>query len=117
MKNNLLGFLSYYIHYITYSLFTYIKTFCMITVTIFTWKVFAILAIFQCLSFNRSSYHNVGAEISSTTDDCRLTPAIRRIKYEGCSSKPIPTFGCTGRCSSYLQVYIQVLTLEISFFI
>ncbi|KAK9739784.1 Bromodomain [Popillia japonica] len=76
----------------------------MITVTIFTWKVFAILAIFQCLSFNRSSYHNVGAEISSTTDDCRLTPAIRRIKYEGCSSKPIPTFGCTGRCSSYLQV-------------
>ncbi|XP_023288144.1 bursicon [Orussus abietinus] len=37
-------------------------------------------------------------------DECQLTPVIHVLQYPGCIPKPIPSFACTGRCSSYLQV-------------
>ncbi|XP_049764630.1 bursicon [Schistocerca cancellata] len=40
----------------------------------------------------------------SPADECQLTPVIHVLQYPGCVPKPIPSFACTGRCSSYLQV-------------
>ncbi|KAF2353470.1 DAN protein, partial [Trinorchestia longiramus] len=37
-------------------------------------------------------------------DECNLTPVIHFLSYPGCISKPIPSFACQGRCSSYVQV-------------
>ncbi|XP_008547494.1 partner of bursicon [Microplitis demolitor] len=37
-------------------------------------------------------------------DECQVTPVIHLLRYQGCLPKPIPSFACTGRCSSYLQV-------------
>jgi hypothetical protein len=37
-------------------------------------------------------------------DECQVTPVIHVLQYPGCVPKPIPSFACTGRCSSYLQV-------------
>ncbi|KAL7642272.1 UNVERIFIED_CONTAM: hypothetical protein RMT77_006833 [Armadillidium vulgare] len=43
--------------------------------------------------------------LSSTSgDECSLTPVIHILSYPGCLSKPIPSFACQGRCSSYVQV-------------
>ncbi|XP_053645211.1 bursicon [Cherax quadricarinatus] len=38
------------------------------------------------------------------TDECSLTPVIHILSYQGCTSKPIPSFACQGRCTSYVQV-------------
>jgi len=37
-------------------------------------------------------------------DECHLTPVIHVLQYPGCTPKPIPSFACTGRCTSYVQV-------------
>lgn len=37
-------------------------------------------------------------------DECQVTPVIHVLQFPGCIPKPIPSFACTGRCSSYLQV-------------
>lgn len=41
-------------------------------------------------------------------DECQVTPVIHVLQYPGCVPKPIPSFACTGRCSSYLQVTLTV---------
>ncbi|XP_008468249.2 bursicon [Diaphorina citri] len=41
---------------------------------------------------------------AASSDDCQVTPVIHVLQYPGCVPKPIPSFACTGRCSSYLQV-------------
>lgn len=40
-------------------------------------------------------------------DECQVTPVIHVLQYPGCVPKPIPSFACTGRCSSYLQVNLN----------
>lgn len=37
-------------------------------------------------------------------EECSLTPVIHILSYPGCNSKPIPSFACQGRCTSYVQV-------------
>ncbi|XP_076047531.1 cuticle-tanning hormone bursicon [Oratosquilla oratoria] len=37
-------------------------------------------------------------------DECTLTPVIHLLSYPGCVSKPIPSFACKGKCTSYVQV-------------
>ncbi|XP_057366251.1 bursicon-like [Daphnia carinata] len=37
-------------------------------------------------------------------DECHLTPVIHVLQYPGCMPKPIPSFACTGKCTSYVQV-------------
>lgn len=37
-------------------------------------------------------------------DECQATPVIHFLQYPGCVPKPIPSYACRGRCSSYLQV-------------
>ncbi|EFX87546.1 putative bursicon alpha [Daphnia pulex] len=37
-------------------------------------------------------------------DECQLTPVIHVLQYPGCIPKPIPSFACTGKCTSYVQV-------------
>nr|QDZ26128.1 bursicon-alpha [Sogatella furcifera] len=39
-----------------------------------------------------------------SSDECQVTPVIHVLQYPGCVPKPIPSFACTGKCSSYLQV-------------
>lgn len=46
---------------------------------------------------------------SRNSDECQVTPVIHVLQYPGCVPKPIPSFACIGRCSSYLQVRIQLL--------
>ncbi|CAH0385572.1 unnamed protein product [Bemisia tabaci] len=38
------------------------------------------------------------------SDECTVTPVLHVLQYPGCVPKPIPSFACTGRCSSYIQV-------------
>lgn len=45
-----------------------------------------------------------GKEVPRTSDECQVTPVIHVLQYPGCVPKPIPSFACIGRCSSYLQV-------------
>jgi hypothetical protein len=40
-------------------------------------------------------------------DECQLTPVIHVLQYPGCIPKPIPSFACTGKCTSYVQVIIK----------
>ena len=40
----------------------------------------------------------------SSADECHLTPVIHVLQYPGCTAKPIPSFACAGRCTSYVQV-------------
>ncbi|XP_040572364.1 bursicon [Lepeophtheirus salmonis] len=41
---------------------------------------------------------------SVSCDECHLTPVIHVLEHPGCISKPIPSFACTGQCTSYVQV-------------
>lgn len=41
----------------------------------------------------------------SEADDCSLTPVIHVLQYPGCVPKPIPSFACMGKCTSYVQVW------------
>lgn len=43
-------------------------------------------------------------EATRSSDECQVTPVIHVLQYPGCVPKPIPSFACIGRCSSYLQV-------------
>uniref|UniRef100_T1H9U3 DAN domain-containing protein n=1 Tax=Rhodnius prolixus TaxID=13249 RepID=T1H9U3_RHOPR len=52
-------------------------------------------------------------------DECQVTPVIHVLQYPGCVPKPIPSFACTGRCSSYIQpfkfgIYSCILKLLLS---
>jgi len=40
----------------------------------------------------------------SVGDECHLTPVIHVLQHPGCIPKPIPSFACSGRCTSYVQV-------------
>ncbi|XP_043800136.1 partner of bursicon [Apis laboriosa] len=42
--------------------------------------------------------------IKCGVDECQATPVIHFLQYPGCVPKPIPSYACRGRCSSYLQV-------------
>ena len=37
-------------------------------------------------------------------DECHLTPVIHVLQHPGCIPKPIPSFACSGKCTSYVQV-------------
>ena len=39
-----------------------------------------------------------------TGDECNLTPVFHVLQYPGCIPKPIPSFACMGKCTSYVQV-------------
>jgi hypothetical protein len=41
---------------------------------------------------------------TGSADECHLTPVFHVLKYPGCIPKPIPSFACTGKCTSYVQV-------------
>merc|ERR1712061_553899 len=40
----------------------------------------------------------------SLADECHLTPVIHKLQYPGCQDVTIPSFACTGKCTSYVQV-------------
>ena len=40
----------------------------------------------------------------TAADECHLTPVIHVLQFPGCTPKPIPSFACAGRCTSYVQV-------------
>ncbi len=42
--------------------------------------------------------------VEATRDECHLTPVIHVLQHPGCIPQPIPSFACTGRCTSYVQV-------------
>ena len=45
------------------------------------------------------------------SDECHLTPVIHVLQHPGCIPKPIPSFACTGRCTSYVQVQMSSPTI------
>jgi len=45
-------------------------------------------------------------------DECHLTPVIHVLQYPGCTPKPIPSYACAGRCTSYVQVSGSKLWLQ-----
>lgn len=42
--------------------------------------------------------------LQTLADDCQLIPVIHILQYPGCIPKPIPSFACMGKCTSYVQV-------------
>ncbi|XP_072762804.1 bursicon-like isoform X1 [Anoplolepis gracilipes] len=63
-------------------------------------KLFHYLAInglVMCLLYG-------SAETIVGVDECQATRVIHFLQYPGCVPKPIPSYACRGRCSSYLQV-------------
>lgn len=46
-------------------------------------------------------------------DECQVSPVVHVLQYAGCIPKPIPSFACIGRCSSYLQVNLTKLKVII----
>nr|UES72898.1 bursicon alpha 1 [Carausius morosus] len=46
----------------------------------------------------------LGRSSNSIADECQVTPVIHVLQFPGCVPKPIPSFACNGRCSSYVQV-------------
>ena len=49
-----------------------------------------------------------GSTLMARADECHLTPVIHVLQHPGCIPKPIPSFACTGVCTSYVQVLILV---------
>lgn len=37
-------------------------------------------------------------------DECQVTPVIHILQQPGCIPKPIASYACMGRCTSYVQV-------------
>lgn len=62
----------------------------------------AVFIITQFLSTVKCEEPN--SNVISRAEDCQVTPVIHVLQYPGCVPKPIPSFACTGRCSSYVQV-------------
>uniref|UniRef100_A0AAR5P471 Bursicon n=1 Tax=Dendroctonus ponderosae TaxID=77166 RepID=A0AAR5P471_DENPD len=58
----------------------------------------------MCMDPRLSAAPKISAEAASLTDECQVTPVIHVLQYPGCVPKPIPSFACTGRCASYIQV-------------
>uniref|UniRef100_A0ABD2VW70 DAN domain-containing protein n=1 Tax=Trichogramma kaykai TaxID=54128 RepID=A0ABD2VW70_9HYME len=44
---------------------------------------------------------------SLETDKCVMIPVIHILQHTGCLPKPVPSFACIGKCSSYVQVMIK----------
>lgn len=64
-----------------------------------------IVLVYTCaVSVNQTFAQNDGKEQPRSSDECQVTPVIHVLQYPGCVPKPIPSFACIGRCSSYLQV-------------
>ncbi|CAG5027865.1 unnamed protein product [Parnassius apollo] len=36
--------------------------------------------------------------------ECQMTPVIHVLQHAGCVPKPIPSYACIGKCTSYVQV-------------
>ncbi|CAG9864374.1 unnamed protein product [Phyllotreta striolata] len=67
------------------------------------WNLLVVLVIMENMCVDPRLRSN-RAEAASSTDECQVTPVIHVLQYPGCVPKPIPSFACIGRCSSYLQV-------------
>lgn len=66
-----------------------------------------IVLFYTCaISVHLTIAQNEGKEQPRSSDECQVTPVIHVLQYPGCVPKPIPSFACIGRCSSYLQVKI-----------
>ncbi|KAL2746941.1 bursicon isoform X1 [Vespula maculifrons] len=61
------------------------------------WCHIVITSLVMCILFE-----NTKAIVG--IDECQATPVIHFLQYPGCIPKPIPSYACRGRCSSYLQV-------------
>lgn len=66
-----------------------------------------IVLVYTCaISVRQTIAQNEAKEQPRSSDECQVTPVIHVLQYPGCVPKPIPSFACIGRCSSYLQVEI-----------
>lgn len=46
--------------------------------------------------------------VAIPTDECQVTPVIHILQQPGCIPKPIASYACMGRCTSYVQVSNEV---------
>ncbi|KAL1514161.1 hypothetical protein ABEB36_003466 [Hypothenemus hampei] len=69
------------------------------------WNQTLVLVLIASMCMDpRLNSNSKPVEAASVTDECQVTPVIHVLQYPGCVPKPIPSFACTGRCASYLQV-------------
>lgn len=72
------------------------------------YKSLLIALVYTCaMTVHQAIGQNEGKEQPRNSDECQVTPVIHVLQYPGCVPKPIPSFACIGRCSSYLQVIVQ----------
>lgn len=62
--------------------------------------IFILLSV--CKLQNKKS-HALEIQVSPV-QECQVTPVIHVLQYPGCIPKPIPSFACIGKCTSYVQV-------------
>lgn len=71
-----------------------------------------LIALIYACAVNQTIGQNDGKEPPRTSDECQVTPVIHVLQYPGCVPKPIPSFACIGRCSSYLQVSLLSVSTD-----
>lgn len=87
------------------SLWFYVNNRILATQQLWTTTVMLIILANMCFDSRLSSLNNkIAVEGASSADECQVTPVIHVLQYPGCVPKPIPSFACTGRCASYIQV-------------
>lgn len=74
--------------------------------TMYNRSILIVLFYTCAISVHLTIAQNEGKEQPRSSDECQVTPVIHVLQYPGCVPKPIPSFACIGRCSSYLQVKI-----------
>lgn len=82
------------------------------------YKPIVLILVYTCIvsihqTVLTAAQNGDGKEGPRTSDECQVTPVIHVLQYPGCVPKPIPSFACIGRCSSYLQVIFKYFFLKI----
>ncbi|XP_049872622.1 bursicon isoform X1 [Pectinophora gossypiella] len=70
---------------------------------IFNSLSFGVIFLFVCQMQDKpANAQEVHIPISG--QECEMTPVIHVLQHPGCIPKPIPSFACVGKCTSYVQV-------------
>ncbi|XP_050302650.1 bursicon [Anthonomus grandis grandis] len=80
------------------------KLICLIFSAICHLPILLVLLASMCMDPRLNSDRKMTVAAASSTDECQVTPVIHVLQYPGCVPKPIPSYACTGRCASYIQV-------------
>lgn len=68
------------------------------------WKATLFLILFSGTCMKRTK--------GIPADECQVTPVIHILQQPGCIPKPIASYACMGRCTSYVQVSTGLIKIK-----